>query len=165
MTKAKSRIKKEFNIIPLLVLTDVLLWIAVFISIARVKQIEQIAYEYKSPEVIIVEVEKTQPEYVPSANTLKIIERNPGVAGKINRHYGSDWRKYAELIARESSFNPHAINPTSQACGLAQALPCQKMACELSDIDCQLKWIETYVIQRYGSIDNALSWHDARGWY
>ncbi len=108
-----------------------------------------------------------EPDYIPSERTLKVIENNPGMTGKISRFYGKEWRQYAELIARESSFNQYAINPTSGACGLAQALPCEKpkFDCELSDVDCQLNWIKEYVERRYGSIDKALYHHDVMNWY
>jgi hypothetical protein len=105
------------------------------------------------------------PEYIPSERTIRVINNNPGVAGKISRFYGEEWRQYAELISRESSFNPQAINPTSGACGLAQALPCSKMACELSDVECQLEWIKEYVEGRYGDIETALWHHDYYSWY
>jgi len=76
--------------------------------------------------------------------------------------YGSEWRYAAELIARESSFNPGAINPTSGACGLFQSLPCLKMKCELTDVDCQLRWGQTYVTNRYGSFKKALEFWDKK---
>jgi hypothetical protein len=71
----------------------------------------------------------------------------------------------AELIAREASFNPSAINPTSGACGLPQALPCSKMDCDLTDIDCQLDWQKDYIAGRYGTVTKALQFHDINGWY
>jgi len=71
----------------------------------------------------------------------------------------------AELIAREASFNPGAINPSSGACGLPQSLPCSKMNCSLDDIDCQLDWQKDYIAGRYGTITKALEFHDANGWY
>lgn len=74
-------------------------------------------------------------------------------------------KKWAELIYREASFDPEAINATSGACGLPQALPCSKMKCELHDINCQLEWIEEYVTRRYQTIENALAFHDANDWY
>lgn len=74
-------------------------------------------------------------------------------------------KAYAELVFRESGFHPLSVNSSSGACGLSQALPCSKMACELTDVDCQLNWIKSYVERRYTNIDNALLFHDRKGWY
>lgn len=70
-----------------------------------------------------------------------------------------------DLIARESGCNPAAVNPSSGACGIPQALPCAKMGCSLSDPVCQLKWMQSYVYGRYGSWEAAQAHHNARGWY
>lgn len=103
--------------------------------------------------------------YTPSGRTLQLIKRNPDLSSKIKSVFGDDWTYGAELIARESSFNKYAINPSSKACGLAQALPCSKMKCELNDEDCQLNWIKNYVDQRYGGIKEAVSFHNEMNWY
>lgn len=104
-------------------------------------------------------------DFFPSDNTIKIMNNNTGMTAKIHKKFGVQWMKWAELIARESGFNKRAINPTSGACGLSQALPCSKMACSLDDADCQLNWIEEYVNDRYGSIDRTLVFHDLRNYY
>ena len=71
----------------------------------------------------------------------------------------------AELEALEGGFDPGAINPSSGACGLPQALPCKKMGCSLTDIDCQLNWMKEYVGDRYGTVEKALSFRKTNGWY
>ena len=99
-----------------------------------------------------------------SKKTLGCIKNRPEVAQQIKNRFKNDI--YAlDLICRESSFNPEAINPSSKACGLAQALPCSKMKCELSDVGCQLDWIGNYVIRRYGSFENAISFHNSHNYY
>jgi len=77
----------------------------------------------------------------------------------------TNWFDAAELIGKESGFNPFAVNPTSGACGVCQSLPCAKMNCELSDIDCQLDWQWNYIANRYGTITKALAFHQINGWY
>jgi TolA-binding protein len=75
------------------------------------------------------------------------------------------------LIAKESGCRPNAVNPTSGACGIPQAYPCSKLPCTLTDPVCQLKWMQNYVSDRYGSWDNALAfWYSKCGsrqgcWY
>ncbi len=70
-----------------------------------------------------------------------------------------------ELIRRESNCNPNARNPSSGACGVAQELPCGKSGCSLGDGACQVKWMNGYVISRYGSWAGAVAFHDANNWY
>lgn len=70
-----------------------------------------------------------------------------------------------ELMMRESGFNLYAINPTSSACGLGQALPCAKMKCELSDAACQSEWVMKYVKDRYGTPSSALDFHNKNNYY
>jgi hypothetical protein len=71
------------------------------------------------------------------------------------------------LIGGESGCRPNAINPSSGACGIPQALPCAKMGCSLSDPVCQLKWMNSYVHSRYGSWENAYATWQSRSphWY
>ena len=165
MKKAKSRIKKKVTIKTVIIASLIVssLWSAVFYLLTKPEPIPELLIIEK---IEIKEVEKVD-EYVPSPATLKAIEKRPGVAGDINRKFGKEWRYWAELIARESCLNPGAINPTSFACGIPQSLPCEKMECslDLEGIDCQLEWIKEYTIERYGSIQHALVFHDVFNWY
>lgn len=86
----------------------------------------------------------------------------------------ADWIKSAgivdvisanELIRRESNCNPNAVNPSSGACNVAQELPCGKSGCQLGDGACSVKWMNQYVIARYGSWANAVAFHDRMNWY
>lgn len=70
-----------------------------------------------------------------------------------------------ELIRRESNCRPSALNPSSGACGVAQELPCGKSGCSISDGACQVKWMNSYVLGRYGSWANAVAFHNSHNWY
>lgn len=71
-----------------------------------------------------------------------------------------------DLLQRESSWNPLAVNQSSGACGLFQALPCAKMACDdLENINCQALWGSAYIKARYGTAQKAIAFHDQKGWY
>lgn len=76
-----------------------------------------------------------------------------------------EFENAAELVGKESGFNSYAINPTSGACGLAQANPCKRMGCDLGDIKCQLEWQKSYIAGRHGTVTKALEFHDLNGWY
>ena len=161
--KARKKMKFINKAVIILSLFTVGAWGAIFYLLNMNYQMQKsiIVKQTVFKEILI------EREYTPSANTLRIIENNPDVSGSIYRMFGKEWKQYAELIARESGFKPDAINPTSGACGLAQALPCSKMQCSLDmdGVDCQLNWIKNYVYDRYGNIEHALVFHDVMNYY
>jgi len=69
------------------------------------------------------------------------------------------------IITRESGCNPNAVNKSSGACGVAQALPCSKMNCAMGDGACQVRWMNSYVLGRYGSWANAVAFWQSHHWY
>jgi hypothetical protein len=73
------------------------------------------------------------------------------------------------LWARESGWNPYAMNPTTGAYGIPQALPGSKMATAGADWQSnaatQIRWGLGYIQQDYGSPCTALSHQEATGWY
>ena len=72
---------------------------------------------------------------------------------------------YAEwLVQKESGWNPNARN-ASGACGLAQALPCNKVPGNPLDPINSLNWMHGYVMGRYGSWEKAVAHSKSRGWY
>jgi hypothetical protein len=77
-----------------------------------------------------------------------------------------------KLILKESGCNPRAVNPTSGACGIPQAWPCSKLPNGVNtDPVTQLRWMNQYIMVRYGSWENALAtWYSRCGsaqgcWY
>ena len=77
----------------------------------------------------------------------------------------SDWAAVDALITRESTWNPNAVNASSGACGLVQALPCSKLGPNWNDPVVALKWGDSYVKSRYGGWQQALAHSNATGWY
>lgn len=69
------------------------------------------------------------------------------------------------IYMHESGNNPGAINKSSGACGLGQALPCSKLPCSLSDYACQDSWFTNYMLQRYGSWENAKAFWQSHRWW
>lgn len=67
------------------------------------------------------------------------------------------------LINKESGCNPGAVNKSSGACGIPQALPCSKLG--TSDPVAQIRWMQDYVVRRYGSWANAVAFHQRNNWY
>lgn len=77
----------------------------------------------------------------------------------------ADFAAANRLIQRESGWNPTAVNASSGACGLVQALPCSKLGANWSDSVNALRWGDNYVKNRYGGWSQALAHSDANGWY
>jgi Transglycosylase SLT domain len=75
-----------------------------------------------------------------------------------------DW-----IIEHESGWDVTAVNPSSGAYGLGQALPAIKMAPYgadyLTDPVTQIRWALAYMDERYGSPDSAQAFWEANGWY
>lgn len=73
---------------------------------------------------------------------------------------------YADyMVQKESSWNPNAINRSSGACGLAQALPCSKVPGNPFDPVNSLNWMNSYVNGRYGGWEGAYNFWLSRKWY
>jgi hypothetical protein len=77
----------------------------------------------------------------------------------------SQWGYADYLVQKESGWNPNAQNPSSGACGLAQALPCSKLGANWTNPIVALNWMNGYVMGRYGSWENAVAHSKSMGWY
>lgn len=81
----------------------------------------------------------------------------------------NDFNCLVKLVEKESSWNPNAVNKSSGAAGLFQALPASKMASEGSDYmtnyKIQVKWGLKYIKNRYGTPANAWAHSQQKGWY
>ena len=91
---------------------------------------------------------------------------------QITADYGlsaSEKQMWEYIITRESGFNPYATNPSSGAYGIPQSLPGNKMASAGADWQTnpytQLKWMYSYMVNRYGSISGAYGFWQANHWY
>ncbi|WP_254207112.1 transglycosylase SLT domain-containing protein [Nocardia alni] len=81
----------------------------------------------------------------------------------------SEYPSFDQIITHESGWNVFAVNPTSGAYGLGQALPPQKMSSHgfdwLWDPLTQIRWAYDYMCQRYGSPDSAWAFWQVHHWY
>lgn len=75
----------------------------------------------------------------------------------------SEWGYVDAIISRESGWNPNATNPSSGACGLAQAYPCGKIA-DPYDPVANLTWANAYA-QKYGGWAGAFDFWQANHWW
>ena len=80
---------------------------------------------------------------------------------------GAQWEALAWIIAKESSWNPNAQNPTSTAYGLFQFLDGTwgPYGPKTSDPRLQAEYGLKYIKDRYGDPVDAKMFHIAHGWY
>ncbi|MCY0932689.1 transglycosylase SLT domain-containing protein [Streptomyces sp. H34-S4] len=76
---------------------------------------------------------------------------------------------FSKIINQESTWNYQAVNKSSGAYGLVQALPGSKMATAGADWRTnpatQIEWGLNYMNKRYGGPCGAWSFHQANNWY
>ncbi|MDX2699197.1 transglycosylase SLT domain-containing protein [Streptomyces ipomoeae] len=79
------------------------------------------------------------------------------------------WTCFSNIVDHESDWNYKAVNPSSGAYGLFQALPGSKMSSAGADWQTnpatQIKWGLNYMESRYGSPCGAWSFWQAHNWY
>lgn len=137
----------------------------------QVEDLEQELQAKKERERRLALVESAQAQSEPAQaqqNTQPVSSTSSSVKDRVksaaeSRGWGNQWNALDELIHRESTWNAQAINPTSGACGLFQALPCSKMGG--MGISNQINWGLNYIENRYGSPVNALGHHNSHNWY
>lgn len=119
---------------------------------------------------------------VPASGPLQIYARN------LLAQYGwaGQWNSFNAVVNQESGWNPLSANPQSGAYGIAQALghgtsstqgtnsneyggygltDAQAKAANSGSGYEQILWMMNYIKDRYGSPDNAETFHLANGWY
>lgn len=92
------------------------------------------------------------------------------VLARFTQAYGRDQSLLMDhIIVNESGYNPNAVNKSSGATGLCQALPASKMSSAGSDYltnpETQTKWCIGYVAQRYEDPWGAWEYWKAHGNY
>lgn len=82
---------------------------------------------------------------------------------------GSEADAKAFIYEHESGNNPGAMNSSSGACSLGQALPCSKLAAACpnwqTDYACDDSWFTSYMEQRYSTWPNAQAFWLAHSWW
>lgn len=82
---------------------------------------------------------------------------------------GDQFQCFSNIVNEESTWNYTAVNSSSGAYGLVQALPGSKMSSAGDDWRTnpatQIKWGLSYMNERYGSPCSAWTFHQANGWY
>ncbi|MEI6477909.1 MAG: transglycosylase SLT domain-containing protein [bacterium] len=73
------------------------------------------------------------------------------------------FKAFSAIVQHESGWNPNAVNRSSGACGLGQALPCSKIPDK--SVTGQLTWMMDYISDRYGTPAHAWKFWQNKHWY
>lgn len=118
------------------------------------KQIDELRLQVKAKKDRLLAIVVPRAQASPVSGTCLDWMNQAGITDQGNAY---------TLIMRESGCNPNAVNKSSGACGIPQALPCSKLG--TSDPVEQLRWMQNYVVRRYGSWANAVAHSTAHNWY
>lgn len=113
--------------------------------------------------MVIVAAAQAKGEKVKEESPTDIVRRYT-----IARWGEDEWASMEILGGKESGFRPFAVNPTSGARGIPQALPCSKLLSvigTLDNIEGQAQWMVDYIARRYSSPSQALAFHRQHNWY
>jgi hypothetical protein len=104
-----------------------------------------------------------------TATGTPLAARSPQAIARSMVGSATQFACFSHIVSHESSWNPRAVNPSSGAYGLVQALPGSKMASAGADWrtnpTTQIKWGIHYMDSRYGSPCGAWSFWQAHHWY
>jgi SLT domain-containing protein len=82
---------------------------------------------------------------------------------------GAQWDALVKLWEKESSWNNRAVNKSSGATGIPQALPATKMPAAAQaptyNASSQIQWGLQYIKSRYGDPIHAWAHEQSAGWY
>jgi hypothetical protein len=119
-------------------------------------QDEPLAVDPITLQTVVVD---NTPKPAPTPKTISQIAEE-----MVASHFGAgQFKAFSAIVQHESGWNPEAVNKSSGACGLGQALPCSKMADK--SIEGQLKWMISYISNRYGTPSHAWKFWQNKGWY
>lgn len=101
---------------------------------------------------------------VGTAGSPEVVNAVRMVAREYGWGSGPQWDALSQLIAKESSWNPNAANPTSSARGLFQKMTSVHGPVEPTPAG-QARWGLNYIKSRYGNPMAAWAFHRSHNWY
>jgi hypothetical protein len=122
----------------------------------------------ESPKTIVQQKKLVHPLTNEEVQPLKKVTEDPKSYIKIlnDSTFGEDqWPYLEELVKRESTWNPEAVNPSSGAYGLFQANPSGGQIPPSPDLKSQWQWGYNYIKSRYGTPQKAMEFHNQNGYY
>ncbi len=151
---------------------------------SEVRQLGEIGRKEVVYEVFYIDGVETERKLVSETITKEPVDRIVAIGAKQSirpeQETCASWAREAgvsetdlsaalQLIYRESGCRVDAENASTGAYGIPQALPGTKMAAAGSDWQTnpvtQIRWMVSYVTNRYGGWQGALNHSDTYGWY
>lgn len=122
---------------------------------------QQVQFNTQNKQDAQPKQETTTQEAPKAVEAPKVTKSTGGsVADQIRQAGGNE--AMIEIARLESTMNPNAVNPSSGAQGLFQGLGKSWSSGSVAE---QTKGAKQYMIDRYGSPEQALSFHKSNGYY
>ena len=120
----------------------------------------------KAKKVVKTTKKKTTKKVVKKVKTASYSEYQ-SYAKQYGNYDNTQMSCLINLWNKESGWNPNSYNKKSGACGIPQALPCNKISKSegSNDWKAQIRWGIKYVNGRYGSPCNAWKHFQSKHWY
>lgn len=105
------------------------------------------------------------PQKAPVMEFKPQVAQSPKIVEKSAQSAPNDAKSF--IYFKESGNNPKAINKSSGACGIGQALPCSKLSSVCPDMsyECQDAFFTKYMQNRYGTWENAKAFWLSHKWW
>jgi hypothetical protein len=138
------------------------------------EEAEKKAEEERQAQIATIALVQKQsyssPKPVISTPTVPTSDVQSYAQSRVCATWGCDqWNAFHFIILKESTWNYRAINPTSGAGGLCQALPFSKMATAGADYqtnpNTQIEWCISYIQGRYKTPEGAKTFWTANNWF
>lgn len=140
------------------------------------EEVQETAVVVEEPQPIPEETKKEPPSKKESEPVIKEVKTASKDTYKafaydlvINEYLWSesDYQALVKLWTRESDWNPNAVNKSSGACNIPQALPCSKISNMYGDNSWEsgIKWGLVYIKNRYGTPTKAWQHFQNKNWY
>lgn len=135
-------------------------------SNTKASEIERLQREKSELEIKLqsrIDAKKIEVVARAQANEQPVVSKPPVVAVAPTNNAEAEAKAF--IYFKESGNRTDAINKSSGACGLGQALPCSKLPCTLTDYACQDAWFTKYMQNRYGTWVNAKAFWLRSNWW
>lgn len=168
-----------------------LICLIIFISAISIEKIfskkETVSEELPTIEVPVVEINKDDTGTTTVKTSKKVVKTTKKITKKVSNQKvetanKQDYINYAKeygnlndtqlncliwLWDHESGWNPNAVNKSSGACGIPQALPCNKIKNSQGSNDwkAQIRWGIDYINYRYKKPCSAWNHFKNKKWY
>lgn len=136
---------------------------------AQTKREQKLKEQWENQRKAPKRISQNKPRSV-SVPTVSAVPAGKAQSYALSVVGSSQFASLKSLWSHESGWRTTAMNPSSGACGIPQALPCSKIINKCgsnwrSDYKCQIDWGIGYIRGRYGSPNAAWQHFLSHNWY